>query len=760
LGFVVIVGLLVATALFVSTANERNAAGALRTTQAQLAAEAGLEQAVDEVWYKVWNGDPPSTMAAYREKADEAFPDGKVKYFPDGTSFTSFSNDDNEGYRVEITRADDPNHPGVHFIVHATGRLAGGKTVRYLAQDFYVSPGIFQGFDFALLTNNANCILCHTDIKSVDAFKSNPTQKTPWNKARVGVLDTLQIRFGQDVPNNPKSKIAGTIYLRGNFIGTGGQDITDKIGETTLSTSLEPGSEQIVGSNYGSFSITDCQIPMRCGTNHNFYKNYPDAAKVNKPLTGGGYGGKWPDGPLPDHFPLPVPDTNGDRIIDDGEWQAAVDNSISGKDLDNPKGSITGSAKVYTANQTVTSSGWATVSNTTIKSGACTGSQSINDVCNVILDGHTTPLDIEGTVYINGDVIIRGKIKGSGKIVARGNVYVEGDLQYACTGNSICTDEGDWQDPSKLPKFALAAGGNMLIGDYETPRYADFTKSSVLETGAPQCVSSCGTDHAKNSTPGFSWREINLFNRLEIKKWLANSDYTPRLYAFRQKSLTTCAAGDEVKNSCDTNGLSNSIDFWNNPSTEGKDAYNDPGYIKIARGCLTNVDECPSGGIDFKINSTSEPRTAEEIQAMLKQAAIYNLSPTDNWISEESLKELWAEGFQNNSTRGQKALRTDGMLYSANAIFELSRPPDEPAPEGAQAKTGGQWDLRGALIAADTGILTPGPKTSGMTNYDSSGIVGLSLYHDDRLSDFLKIRDKQDAKLFRSHWRVTTSSFK
>jgi type II secretory pathway pseudopilin PulG len=93
---------------------------------------------------------------------------------------------------------------------------------------------------------------------------------------------------------------------------------------------------------------------------------------------------------------------------------------------------------------------------------------------NLIIDGgriqdSQVPLSITGTVAVNGDVVIRGRIKGTGRIIARGNIYVIGDLVYDCGNRSCKTDE--YADPADLPRLALLAGGNMIIGDYDAPDF-------------------------------------------------------------------------------------------------------------------------------------------------------------------------------------------------------------------------------------------------------------------------------------------------
>ncbi len=71
---------------------------------------------------------------------------------------------------------------------------------------------------------------------------------------------------------------------------------------------------------------------------------------------------------------------------------------------------------------------------------------------NLILTG--TPgncLQLDGPVVVKGDVIISGCVQGAGSIYTKGNIYVPDSLTYL----TPATD-----------KLGLAAGGNIVIGDY------------------------------------------------------------------------------------------------------------------------------------------------------------------------------------------------------------------------------------------------------------------------------------------------------
>jgi hypothetical protein len=323
------------------------------------------------------------------------------------------------------------------------------------------------------------------------------------------------------------------------------------------------------------------------------------------------------------------------------------------------------------------------------------------------MDCKSQPLEINGTVYVDGDLVIRGKVRGNGKLVVRGNVYVLGDLTYDCTatqGSSNC----NYSRPETLPKFGLVAGGNILIGDYLTPKGGNITSLSSIDPGSGKGDAS------------FTMSEVTLFNRAELLKALADPNYRPRFY--------------KLKGSTDPTNLTDRTDvplyFWNDPTKEHGDSYRDFTAL-VGPGATYPLVVRISSTQTYTFNS------AAAVQNFLttRGAAIYSLGPNNNWISESTLKGMWVTEIE-NSTRTPPALRTDGLLYSANAIFALAR---------KKSKVQGQWDIRGSVVAADTGILVPG-----------NGGTGLNIYHDSRLKDFFTIRDNDKPVLRRSGWKVVS----
>ena len=100
----------------------------------------------------------------------------------------------------------------------ATAQFPFGKTGLVFSRVFRVEAGEYQGLNFALFTNNVNCIFCHAKIDSVAKY-----QEENYPAVRVAALDNLLLRS-----SSADSTIAGKLYARGT--------LTDKDG-----TPLDPG---------------------------------------------------------------------------------------------------------------------------------------------------------------------------------------------------------------------------------------------------------------------------------------------------------------------------------------------------------------------------------------------------------------------------------------------------------------------------------------------------------------------------------------
>jgi len=697
--FMFIVIILVSISTLTSLSNRRNAQDALRTSQAQFAAEAGLERAVAWLWHQVLANAASPTVTAYAAELNRMG-------LTNGTTIANLfgapqSLGDGSSFVVRVSRQDDtgPDPDAVVLTLTSTGTLADGTT-RRLRQVFRVERAFFP-FDYALLTNNAECIFCHLDVKSIDALRGNPTSdpSTWWRRAKVGVLESLIMRDDEEA-----GVVHGSLVAR----GTVSQQYSGRIGPSNrYRTTMNPGDTRIRSTTLISPTPADCSIPSNCTTPQNLYYNYPDSNNLSA------YDNRFPDGELPDSFPLPIPDTNNNRLIDDAEWNAEVSSSLAGTNESFSAGTITAAMSINPSGSVTWPGGGSVQTQTSANLG--------QGPSNVILDGSVTPISLSGTVFVDGDVVIRGRVRGNGTILARGNVYVMGDLIYDCgTGNTLAAC--DYSNPDRLPRFNLIAGGNAVVGDFMTidtwRNDSNRDPVDMLSTSRnQQTMSFCRANPTNQACsqirsqpwdtrnpigpsqrPNLALTEIANFNRRELQRYLRDSSYRPRLYTFGEDQIyfsTGCS----------------------------HDPQNYASYSTIRAGAL--VSFCRG---DDELSSTI--LTAAQASSILARAARYEV--TSSTFNNATLKNLWANSM---NARGTGALRTDGLLYSANAIFGLA--------QRKYPKLNGRWDLRGALVAADTGIFVPGP---------GDGTAGLTIYHDSRLRP--RIPTGQQAQLKRGVWEV------
>lgn len=757
---VLVLGVLVTTATFSGYSNRINTSDALNSYRAQLAAEAGLDYALYKVWHQVWGNEQDRTYIRYVPLLAKYLP------FDPHNPAAAVTNEKLElggGIRTEviIQRKDVLDTTSgdiiVAFNVSSTGWLPDNSTARKLEQTIQIREPQ-RGFDFALLTNNANCIFCHTRVQPLEALDGqDPSEGRPWKRVKIGVLESLEVRRSDDISailHDAKSFVAGTVYTRGTlsiskFSGDnawapyGRETVVGGVPDMRLKTLQTPGTLKITSREFKSFSAVNCQGGS-CARGENFYFNYPSPDTVKDSLQG-----VWPDDELPDAFPLPVPDPDDNRVIDNTEWTNAINDSLTSSDQENQ---ITG-GNISTITGSLTT--WPSSGNVSVLSST---------TANVVLDGQNQPLKISGTVYIDGDVVLRGRIEGKGKLIVRGNAYVLGDVVYRC-GDKDCTPEqfayGARNPQSEdLPRFALAATGNIIIGDFLTPRYGSGLDNNNWDAGCPNPDPNIRVTCGGIPTPAnklrecpnnpdckfasFTMQELTVFNEKELARAIqainSGKSHIPRFY--------TLVEGDPVYFNAVKNGEYN---------PEGQDSYWYYDYLSSTRADNDTLEVRNAGSITGK--------QAKEIYA---KAAIVALSPKKvsgtPWVSTPTLKKLWNDSIEGSSIRTICSPKTtcpyrfDGMLYSANGIFSIIRGVLETNRDKDPitfSKTRGSWDLRGAMVAADTGVLTPGSPTSGNLNgLDLSREAALSIYYDQRLAQFFRLRDINQLRPFRSDWKL------
>jgi septum formation inhibitor MinC len=693
--FLMVIVVLISISLLVSTSNNRLSGDSLRTYQAQLAADAGLQRVIAESWFNSYeaseNEDVPDdyqiTLEDFRKQLDDAgiiagetqrgsytFGD-EVVYSEDleGASYTATVRRVDVGDSYTLLRVD-----ALGFI----GEVSSPVALRRLSADMRIQLPQVDNKGFAILSNNSNCMFCHTQVASLetaydkDGNAIHLTALTTPQQRQTALLDKQRVKMAflenllTDRLSDMQSLVAGTIYTRGttNVVVQGGS-----LGAIPLKT-IDKQTTSLLSSEAPKTltELDTVNCSSTCTKRHAlFYKNYA--------LDNGA------DGDVPKTFPMLIADANNNRQIEHSEWQSAVSGS---------SGKLKGGNKKLLTTQNSGNSAFIPTSTTLKDTPTLASSESANGVAgNVILEGTAAnPLIIEGDVYINGDVILNGTITGDGKIIARGNIYISGNITYACDDDS---QDAAWQSsqsknctynkPDTLPRLGVIAGKNILVGSYMTPATStkgrpsdqltrlnfDKTSSNDLATWFVDSGISLETPQ----TLSYTMVQMSLFNENEYRKAKTNASYIPRFYRLRDDgAIFRCGKGFSASKE----------DYCKN-------------YAE-----LTNLSA--------STNTTDI--------SLLSRAAVISATPTNTWLgkdtqsSELAVRAAWVNNVE--SPRANKALQLDGLYYTPNSIFG-----NLPISSATQ----GKLTINGSLAASDIALLTP---------------AGLTINHDERLAEMLE----------------------
>ena len=681
---------------------------------------------------------------------------------------------------LALARRDRGYTTELFFTVTASARRGEGKahggTQRSMQLVYSIQPADFEGFDYAILTRNVNCIFCHTKIDTTDrAFNTDPALNGTFARAKVGTLESMEIRNDNKTgitDQDADTLLAGTLYVRGSAYtgsaqGTTGVPITDWKLQSMVSSTFDS-QGQLQSDNLGNlvpnfFSPGSLTQPME-----NLYLNYPlDLQHMV-------------DGVLPADFPPPFADDGGidpstgaettsgagNKKVDANEFYAATktaDGTISGGVIHVvPQGSsITTDAGFQAASKTGNTASLAAVTHG-----------------NVILTGTAAnPIVLDGTVAIDGDVVIQGVIKGKGVILAKGNMYMPTSVVYAdgrkyLPGDAPGTPTGPRtfgvaQDGT-LNMVAYASGGNLMIGDYLSPSAiggggsnsgsnsgTSSNNSGKGKGGGSTTTStsgSSGSSGVATSNPivdgttatslNFALSELANFNRTEwtytqpllpgkgqdptkpatwtvVNPTYKGPDYIPRFYQF--------GPGDQIPIYNKGSGL-----YYDAPNETWRGPETPFSWDLTMISLLNPADKTNPLLYDQK---TGNPR-----------ATVLQLTSNGNWLPDqiyENATSTW-EAAQTQGT----PFAVDGLMYTNNAIFGIIH---------RSTKFEGAMKVNGSMICADLGLLAPGiasSKTVGTTkNLPGSGYkIGLTLNYDARLKDLLDIPNPFEVHLRRMLW--------
>lgn len=700
-------------------------------------AESASNLAADALWagYVRGNGGAAGDIAGFRDYLDtqgivEGLPAPGLDLLQRVGLPPSGALDHARVDSLSVRRRDQGSATQLYFsIATSTQRgegVAHGGTSRAVEVVYNVEPAPFEGFDYAILTRNVNCVFCHTRVDSAArVFNQDDSLHDSFAKVKVGTLTALELRSDARAgisDSDADSLLAGTLYVRGVATNQAGVPISNWAQQSAKSCTFDNQGHLLEDdtAHLTTATFSPAGNPPQPGAN--LYLNYPTDY------------GQMVDGGLPIDFPPPFPDDGGidpstghhsssgagNKHVDPNEFYAAAqdaDGTISG-----------GSIFVAAAGQTISSdAAWQEATgtgNTTSLAQVTTG--------NVVLTGtEENPLVIEGTVAIDGDVVIQGVVKGKGSILAKGNLYVPGSLTYADGQSYLPGDEpgspsgprtfGVAQDGT-VNALGLAAGGNMMVGDYLDP--------SVFQNHADDAI----VDGTPNSPWNFTLAEIAIFNRSEwsytqptlpgphgttvTNPKYKGADYVPRFYQF--------GPGDVIP------------------------IYNLGGqYFDTATGTWRG----PEAALSWDMSMLTLVDPNDHTNALLydqatgaAKASVLQSTSTGGWLSDQ-VYENAMEAWKSTQASGTP-MKIDGLLYTNNAIFGIVHRSD---------RMQGQLEINGSLVCADLGLLAPGKLSSATQGTDanlpgSPYKIGLRLNYDGRTKDMLNVQNPNQVTIKRALW--------
>lgn len=718
---VVLVTLLIMAGLAFAVSQSVNAKQqtdfALARYQAEEMGKAGVDYAIERVWggyLDVIGADRPTIVSflEYLDRLDAPIGAAPLTLLPDGgLTFPGLDSERREVVSLEMLSDLVPG--GVRMRVRATSEVGIFPPVA-VEQVIEVSGAPLGHADYAIISDNVSCVLCHAQVRSLPLdVNTSPQNFNTFERVRVASLEALLARSGSDA-FAANSRVAGTVYSRGaNVLKENLSPFSDD--ELARSTfrgfEFAADSGAITQDQFGTMQDAPLINARRTDEGSlepfaNLYLSYPSDED------------EMVDGFLPVDFPVPYPDTNGNRLVEPGEFR---DGTLTAQ------GVLTGGT-IYgvplgTSYALPAESGFPPAGNT----------DSIQQVYsgNLLLSGTPQdPLMIHDEVAIDGDLVIKGTVRGWGRLSVRGNIYIVGDVTYDDADGAF----GTTVDGNRNG-LAMIAGGNVLIGDYLTRRaksredrpasWRDLfidtrTESKIVpataddngpvkdvgyfapDVGDPGSVAMSSEGFLEDNM-SFASSAMSQFNQRELNAFRAvdGPARVPRFYQLRDGDPVYAYGG----HTAEALGYTTS---YNNPFLDIVDP-NDPAYV---------VD-----GV---------------------MPSVLSLGPEDGWLGEEHLRRFWFDDEIARADSGQP-FEIDAFIYSSNAIIGIARSKDLH-----NSNTMGQMLIRGALSAPDLGLLVPGADRQTVPR------EGLTVQYDPRVTEFV-LQDPNTIVFRRTVFRYVTA---
>ena len=461
----------------------------------------------------------------------------------------------------------------------------------------------------------------------------------------------------------------------------------------------------------------------------NLYLDYPDVYT------------QMIDGSLPSSFPPPIPDNGGAAGI--GANNKKVDPSEFASILTSATGSVTARTVYEFDGNVIDTPAEYTNAFFTPNPKSIVNSTSKH----VSLVGtYSRPIKITDQVAIDGDVILSGYVLGSGSIVASGNIYIPSDLQYR-DGMDANGDRtfGIAPDGTKNA-LALAAGGNIVIGDFLRPAglREDFTFNDPAKFEI--------IDGSANGKWSFALAEMSLFNRGE---WAKTQPFLPAPGEADNPSSTWSVPNPEYAKYNPPGGPAYVPRYYHYGPGDEIPIYNKGSMgFDLSTGAWVGGKEVPLNWNPTQVttidpNDVTSPYLFDTNGNAI--AAVSQIEPNGSWIDNTTYKDL-IEHWEDNRTWGEP-FKIDGLLYTNNSIMTIVN---------RETTYEGQMQLNGSMVSADLGVLVPSissPGTAGTpANLPNSPFkIGLQLNYDSRVKTMLQIPNPYQVTIKRTLWNPTSN---
>jgi hypothetical protein len=234
---------------------------------------------------------------------------------------------------VDVTRVDTGSDVALTFT--AKSKIMNGTTEvtgKQVSRTMRLAGSPFPGDEFALLTNDINCSFCHLQIDNMKRVYADSASTELFKRVKLGALSSINFNA---LGHKNDTLIAGTLYSRGGAAPAAG----DEVYFSHWADGANPGLLK-AGTNK---AVYDLGVTKYAAVSDNAYDPAisPSDVKAIDATAAGvkafgkiyykypiGSGG--PDGVVPDKFPTIINDANNDKLISDAEWTSYLSGAPRG----------------------------------------------------------------------------------------------------------------------------------------------------------------------------------------------------------------------------------------------------------------------------------------------------------------------------------------------------------------------------------------------------------------------------------------------